>query len=171
MNLMKNIRMAKLTLNVGAGKDTKKLDKGLKLLKNLTGIEPIKTITTKRIPTWGLRPGLPIGCKLTLRQKSASDMLKRLLSAKDNKLKESYFDNNGNVSFGIQEYIDVAEAKYDPEIGMMGFQVCLTLERPGFRIKRRRMKNKIHKNHLITKENSIEFLKKEFGIKLEEEEE
>ena len=130
----------------------------------------IKTFTNKRIPTWGLRPGLPIGCKLTLRGKPAKEMLIRLLSAKDNTLEEKQFDKEGNLAFGVPEYIDIAGAKYDPKIGMAGLEVCVTLGRPGFRIKRRRIKqNKIPNKHRIPKEEAIEFMKKEFGIKVGEE--
>ena len=65
MNPMKKVRIEKITLNIGSGKDTSKLDKGILLIKTITGIAPVKTITKKRIPSWGLRPGLPIGAKLT----------------------------------------------------------------------------------------------------------
>jgi len=83
MNPMRNIRIEKITLNVGAGKEQTRLEKGVLLLKGLTGINPVKTFTNKRIPSWGLRPGLPIGCKLTLRKKKAEEILKRLLEAKE----------------------------------------------------------------------------------------
>lgn len=168
MNAMKEIRIEKITLNIGAGKDVKKLEKGIKLLKNITGIDPIKTETNKRIPGWGLRPGLPIGCKITLRREQAKDTLKRLLEAKNFVLKESQFDMNGNIAFGVPEYIDIKDAKYDPEIGIMGLEVCVTLERPGFRIKKRKnLKSRIGKNHRIRQEEAIEFMKKEFNIKME----
>jgi large subunit ribosomal protein L5 len=140
------------------------------LLKNITGIEPVKTFTNKRIPNWGLRPGLPIGCKLTLRGSPAKELLVRLLSAKDNRLEEKQFDKEGNLAFGIHEYIDIPGAKYDPKIGIAGLEVCITLERPGFRIKRRRIKkSRIPKKHRITREEAMEFMKKEFGIKIGEE--
>lgn len=172
MNKMRNIRIEKVTLNVGAGKDQKKLDNGLKLLNMVSGAKPVKTFTNKRIPTWGLRPGLPIGCKVTLRKNQAIEVLKKLIEAKDNTLEESQFDQNGNISFGIQEYIDIAGVKYDPKMGIMGLEVCVTLERPGFRIKRRSLRNKkISKKHIITKEEAIEFMKKEFGVKVGGEEE
>jgi large subunit ribosomal protein L5 len=61
--------------------------------------------------------------------------------------------------------------KYDPEIGIMGLEVCITLERPGFRIKRRKLKQKkIPVKHKITKEEAIDFMSKEFNIKVGEEE-
>lgn len=168
---MRKIRIAKVTLNIGAGKDTSKLEKGVLLLKSITGIEPVKTITSKRIPSWGLRPGLPIGCKITLRKEKAVEVLKRLLEAKDNILKESQFDTNGNLAFGIHEYIDIPGVEYDPDIGMMGLEVCVTFERPGFRIKMRKLKKtKIKKNHNISKEEVIDMVKKELNIKFGEEE-
>ena len=169
MNVMKDIRIEKLTLNVGAGTDQDKLKKGIKLLKNLTGIEPVKTITTKRIPTWGVRPGLPIGCKLTIRGKKAQEILKRLLVAKENTLNETCYDKNGTVSFGIKEYIDVPNLEYDTSIGIIGFQASVTLSRPGFRIKKRKNpKTKIGKTHLITKKDAIDYSKKEFNVNVEE---
>ena len=137
-NAMREIKVEKVTLNIGAGKDNIKLEKGIKLLKNLTEGVPVKTFTNKRIPEWGLRPGLPIGCKITLRKEKVKGIIPRLLDAKEFMLKETNFDNFGNISFGIPEYIDIKEAKYEPEIGIMGLEVCITLERPGFRIKRRK---------------------------------
>ncbi|RMF55294.1 50S ribosomal protein L5 [Candidatus Woesearchaeota archaeon] len=171
MNPMKQIKIEKVTLNVGAGKDQNKLKKGMTLLKNITGISPVKTFTNKRIAAWGLRPGLPIGCKLTIRGKKAEELAKRLLEAKENSLKEEQFDDNGNVAFGIHEYIDIPQLEYDPNIGVMGLEVCITLQRPGFRIKRRKiMKRKIPRNHRITKKEAIEFMKQKFNLKVGEEE-
>ena len=170
MNLMRNIKVEKVTLNVGAGKDQVKLEKGMKLLKNITGLNPVKTFTMKRIPEWGIRPGLPIGCKITLRREKSVEMVKRLVEAKEKRLKDSQFDNNGNISFGIHECIDIPNFKYDPEIGIMGLEVCLTLERPGFRIKKRKIRRrKIPVKHRITKEEAIEYMKKNFDIKMGDE--
>ncbi len=169
MNVMKKIRIEKLTLNIGAGTSQERLKKGMKLIKNLAGIDPVKTTSDKRIPSWGVRPGLPIGCKLTLRKEKAKELLARLLKAKENKLNLSNFDNNGNVSFGIHEYIDVPGLSYDSEIGIMGFEASVTLSRPGFRVKyRKKQKSKPGKKHRITKEDSIGFFKKEFNIVVEE---
>ncbi len=170
MNPMQQTRMEKLTLNVGAGKDQTLLGKGVVVLKMITGIEPVKTKTQLRVPTWGLRPGLPIGCKLTLRKQKAMDVLKRLLEAKDKKLVSSNFDESGNVNFGIPEYIDIPGTKYDPKIGVIGLQACVTLEKPGFRIKHRKIRAKrIPKKHKVSREESMTFMQKAFGIKIGEE--
>ena len=168
MNSMKNIRIEKVTLNIGAGKDQARLEKGVVLLNSITNATPIKTITSKRIQEWGLRPGLPIGCKLTLRKDKANKMLPRLLEAVDNQLKKKQFDENGNIAFGIHEYIEIPGVKYDPKIGIMGLEVCVTLERPGYRIKRRRlMVRKIPSRHRISKQEAIEFMASNFNTKVE----
>ncbi len=170
-NPMRKIRVEKLTLNVGAGKDQIILDKAQKILKQITGIEPVKTKTQKRIAAWGLRPGLPIGCKITLRNKDAATIIPRLLFALENKLHENNFDENGNISFGIKEYIDIKDARYDPEVGILGLQCSITLERPGFRIKKRKLlKRTIPHHHRIPKTDAIQFMKDNFKIKMGEEE-
>ncbi|MBL7054837.1 50S ribosomal protein L5 [Candidatus Woesearchaeota archaeon] len=170
MNPTRNIRIEKITLNIGAGKDQSRLDNALVLLKDISEAKPVKTVTNKRLQEWGLRPGLPIGCKVTLRKKKAKELLARLLDAKDKRLKESQFDDQGNISFGIAEYIDIKGAKYDPKIGIMGLEVCVTLERAGYRIKKRRLlRRKVPKNHRITKEEAIDFMKKELNVELGEE--
>lgn len=171
MNIMRQPRIEKLTLNIGAGKDVQKLEKGVALIKAITGIEPLKTVTQKRIPNWGLRPGLPIGCKLTLRKQQATELLKRLLQAKEFKLKPRQFDDGGNISFGIPEYIDIPGVAYDPKIGIMGLEVCVTLERPGYRIKRRRLlQKKIPRKHLLTREEAMAFMQKNFNVTVGEQE-
>ncbi|MBI4152885.1 50S ribosomal protein L5 [Candidatus Woesearchaeota archaeon] len=171
MNPMRKIRIEKITLNVGAGKDEDKLKKGMKLLKRIAGIEPLKTFTSKRIPTWALRPGLAIGCKLTLRGKKAESLLKNLLEARDNLLSAKQFDGQGNFSFGIAEYINIPYVDYDPEIKVMGLEVAVTLERPGFHISRRkRQKKRVPIRHRIKASEAMQFMKEQFGTKIAEEE-
>jgi len=168
MKPMRSIRIEKITLNIGAGKDQTRLERGLMLLNSITSATPVKTITNKRIQEWGLRPGLPIGCKLTLRKEIAVKILPRLLNAVENRLNEKQFDNNGNIAFGIHEYIDIQGVKYDPKIGIIGLQVCVTLERNGYRIKRRRLlARKIPTRHRISKREAIEFMIKNFNSKVE----
>jgi large subunit ribosomal protein L5 len=170
MNKTREIKIEKVTLNIGAGKSLDKLEKGLKLLEMLTGAKPVKTFTTKRIAGWGIRPGLPIGCKVTIRGDQAAKLLNQLLGAVDNKLEEKQFDDEGNLAFGVKEYIDIPGVEYSPEIGVIGFQVCVTLSRQGFRIKRRRLqKKKVGNKHRIRRQDSIDFMKERFKVIFEEE--
>ena len=163
-NPMRTVKIDKVTLNFGAGKDQAQLEKGVKLIKMVAGEDPVKTITQKRIPGWGLRPGLPIGVKLTLRGKKAQELLKRLLDARSNRLPESCVDDQGNISFGIPEYIDVPGTKYDPAIGIIGFECSVTLIRPGYRVQRRKIKaRKVHHRHHVDRAAAKEYMRKEFN--------
>lgn len=165
MNKMRELRIEKITLNIGCGTKVNP-DNAKVILENLTGTKAVITKTHKR-STFGVAKGRPIGCKVTIR-KNKEGFLQRLLKAKDHKLKKSNFDDTGNVSFGIKEYIDVPNMDYEPKMGILGFDVCITLERPGYRVKKRRLSSKIGKNHLIKKEESMEFLKEKFAVVFEE---
>ena len=169
-NVMREIKVDKLTLNFGAGKDQKQLEKGVVLLKQLTGIDPVKTITQKRLPSWGLRPGLPVGAKITLRGEPAKTLVKRLLTARDFKLRQSNIDSMGNVSFGLKEYIDIPGAKYDPTIGIIGLECTLTLKRAGYRVRDRKLrKARISKHHRVSQTDATHYMKQNFSVILDEE--
>ncbi len=48
MNVMRKIQIDKVTLNVGAGKSQDRLEKGVLLLKAISGVKCVKTTTQKR---------------------------------------------------------------------------------------------------------------------------
>ncbi len=165
MNKMREILIDKVTVNIGIGSPGEQLDNAKILLERLTNQKPVTTKAKGRNQTFKLRKGLEIGTKVTLRGKKAEEFLKKALESKKKKLNSKVIDRNGNFSFGIAEYIDFPGAKYDPEIGMMGFDVCVTLKRRGKRIETRmRKKSRIGKKHRITKEEAMEFLKNKFGV-------
>ena len=166
-NPLREIKLAKITVNIGAGESGLKLEKSKKLLEKLTGKKVVTTITHDRT-TFGMTKGRPIGVKTTLRGEDAKKFLKMAFQSGGNKLKPSQFDSTGSFSFGIAEYINLPGIKYDPEIGILGMDIAVTLERPGYRIKRRMFKTKkVGKKHQIKREEAIEFAKKEWGLKIE----
>lgn len=81
-------------------------------------------------------------------------------------MKASSFDSNGNISIGIHEHIDIPGTKYNPEIGIFGMDVSISLTRPGYRIAKKRERGRIGKGHRITKEEAIEFFKQRFGAEI-----
>ncbi len=172
MNPMQQILVEKVTLNMGVGGPGDKLDKAMKLLKIISSSKPVSTSSNKRIPTWGVRPKLPIACKVTVRGKKAEELLGRLLKAIDNTIPKRKFDKFGNFSFGIVEYIDIPGVPYDPSIGVIGLEVAVTLARKGFRIKRRaRAASKVPARHKVNTTQAIEFMKTKYNVDLGEEEE
>ena len=166
MNKMKEIRLEKVTINMGCGEAGPKLEKAKKLLSMLTGKKIVVTKTHKRT-TFGGAKKRPIGVKITLRGSDAKAFLDKALKSVEGGLKASQFDVSGNISFGIREYINMPGIKYDPEIGIMGMDVCVTLERAGYRVKRRMIRpSPVGRTHKITREESMEWLKKEFGAQV-----
>ncbi|MFH0970618.1 MAG: 50S ribosomal protein L5 [Candidatus Diapherotrites archaeon] len=168
-NPMRGIRLEKVTVNMGVGQTGEPLQKAGEILKKITGGLPVQTKCKVKIPTWGIREGLPIGVKVTLRKEKAKNFLKNALQAKENTLLKRYFDKNGNVGFGIKEYIDLPGTKYDPKLGIRGFDVLVTLERPGFRVKKRRLRPaKVGIHHRITRDESIAYMQENFNVKVME---
>lgn len=155
----------KVTLNIGVGGAGERIEKAKKLLERITQQKPVETKSNKRIPSWNIRPGLTIGVKVTLRSKKAEEVLKKCLEVVDNKISEKSFDKSGNFSFGVPEYIDVPGMKYDPDIGLFGFDVCVTLAEKGRRTKKRKVGfKKVPLSGRVTKEKAAEFLKEKFGV-------
>ena len=164
-NPMKKIFLSKVVLNMGVGKSGDPIEIGKETLTQITGKKPNPRNAKKSQRDWGVRKGEPIGVAVTVRNNDAKELLKKLLQAKDNKINERSFDNEGSVSFGIKEHIDIPGIKYDPKIGILGLEVSLSLARHGFNIKlRSRQKTKVGKNHRITKKDAIKFLTEEFGV-------
>lgn len=170
-NPMKAIRLEKLTLNLGVGEAGPGIEKAKALLEKMSQKTVVVTHTHKRT-TFGGAKGRPIGVKVTMRGDAAMELLKRLLDAADNRLRPSQFDRNGNFSFGIAEYINIPGLKYDPDIGILGMDVCVTLMRPGFRVSRKRIRpRRVGKPHRITPEESQAWVKRHFKSEITEEEE
>lgn len=166
MNPMQEIKIEKVTLNVGCGDDKEKIERAKKLLEYLTGRKPLVT-KSKRRSTFGVVKGKPIGAMVTLRGTKALEFLKNALETTEKKLKFSQFDDEGNFSIGIREYIEIPGVKYQHDVGMLGLDVAVTLERAGFRIKRRRIQQrKIPAKHRINKEDAMNWVKNNFGVEI-----
>src|SRR3990170_4419903 len=101
MNAMREIRISKITINIGVGEAGEKLEKAQKLLERLVNKKIVVTRTHTRT-TFGTPKGRPIGVKTTLRGKDAEEFLKKALEANDKKLPQSVFDLQGSFSFGVK---------------------------------------------------------------------
>ena len=161
-NIMKDIKLEKVVLSVGGTGEY--LEKGYRLLELLTGKKPSKTKSTRRIPALGVRPGLEIGCVVTIR-KDAEEVLKKMLIAIDNVLKKKQVSEN-NFSFGVKEYIEIPGVEYQRDIGIMGFDVTVVFKRAGRRVRLRKIKRgTIPKRQVITKEEIIKYMEDNFQTK------
>ena len=166
-NPMRKVKLNKVTVNVGVGKSGEQLERAKKILKQVTGQDPSSCMAKKAIKDFGIRKGEPIGCKVTLRGQSASDFLKTSLEAVNNRLPESSFDQYGNFSFGIKEHIELPGTRYIPELGIIGMDISITLERAGYRVKRRSYhKSSIGTTHIIDKAEAMDFVKENFNAEI-----
>lgn len=169
-NIMREILIDSVTLNIGAGTEAEKVEKAALLLSRISGRKAVKTFAKKRIPTWKIRPGLPVGARVSLRGKGAEELLKRLLTAVDFTLPKSSFTNNG-FSFGVKECVDIPEVKYDPKIGIIGLDTIVALKRRGYRVSRRKIKKaKIGAGHTISGDEAFAWMQAKFGVKEKEKE-
>jgi large subunit ribosomal protein L5 len=159
MNKMREIKIEKVVLSVGG--TAEELEKGVKLLKLLTGRNPAKMKSKRRIPSLGVRPKLEVGTVVTIR-KNAEEILKKMLATIDNTLKKKQISEN-NFSFGVKEYIEIPGIEYQRDIGIRGFDVTVVFKRAGRRVKLKKIKRgRIPTRQVITKEEIIKFMEDKF---------
>ncbi len=165
---MKKIGVDKLVINIGVGKSGEPIEKAKKALLELTGQQPTVRGAKKTVRDFGIHKGEPIGAVVTMRREPAIEFLKRVLEAKKKVLKRSSFDDFGNISLGIHEHIDIPGTKYNPDIGIFGMDINVTLSRPGYRIARKsRKSSKIGRHHRINRDEAVDFFSREFGVEIE----
>ena len=162
---MKKISLEKVVLNMGIGKSGDVIDIARKALEQISGKKPSTRNAKDTQRELGVRKGEPIGVAVTIRGNDAVVLLKRLLEAKGNTVNGRAFDNFGNYSFGINEHIDIPDVKYDPQIGILGLGISVTLTRPGYSIRKRsKHKASVGKSHIITNQEAKDYLAKEYGV-------
>ncbi len=164
---MRRPRIEKVVVNLNVGKSGEPLEKANKVLQEITGQTPVKKKAKKTIRDFGIREGESIAVVVTLRKQKAIDFLKKVLPIVDNKISGRSFDARGNFSFGLKEHIEIPGVRYDPEIGIFGMDVCVTVNRPGQRIKiRKRQDKSLGPKHVLKPEESIIFVKKLLGVEI-----
>lgn len=166
-NPMLRPRISYVVVNCAVGKSGEPLQKAMKIIEELTGQKPAQCKAKQTVREFGIRKDEPIACRVTLRGNKATDFLKKALSVVDFKIKNRSFDDQGNVAFGIKEHIQLPGVRYDPDIGIIGFDVSIRVERPGYRIaKRRRMRAVVPVAHRVGKVETMTFLERTLGVKL-----
>jgi large subunit ribosomal protein L5 len=158
-------RIEKVVVNISVGNSGEPLEKASKVLKEITGQTPCKRRAKDSIRDFGIRKGESIACIVTLMEEKALEFLKKALPVVDNKVPARSFDAQGNFSFGIKEHIELPGVRYDPDVGIFGMDVCVSVTRPGYRVKNRRNeRSKVGPKHVLRPEEAIAFVKETLGV-------
>jgi large subunit ribosomal protein L5 len=153
---MRAPKLEKVVINFALGKSGPDLERARALAEQLTNKKPVDSIAKESQRGWGIRKGEPIGVHVTLRGDDGMSFLRKVFWSKEDRILVGNFDEFGNLALGIKDHLNLPEVRYDPKIGVFGFGISANLERPGYRLKRRRMKTKkIPNNHRIRKEEAI----------------
>ncbi|MEB3847041.1 MAG: 50S ribosomal protein L5 [Desulfurococcales archaeon] len=165
-NPMRKPRIAKVTVNIALGYSGERLVKAAKVLEEITGQKPVYRRAKRTIRAFGVRKGENIAVMVTLRKDRALKFLDKALEAVGRRLKASSIDEFGNIAFGIEEHILIPGVKYDPEVGILGMDVIITIERPGHRIIRRKRarKKRVPRRHRVTPEETMVLLNQLYGV-------
>lgn len=162
-NPMRAVFIEKVVVSAGATADN--LTKEKKLLEFITNKKAQIITTRKRIPDFNVRPGLEVGTRVTLRDKDALDLLRRLLGAIENRMSKKQVSQN-HVSFGIEEYIEIPGIEYQRDIGIRGFNTTIVFARHGLRVKRKKIKaGTIPRKQYVAPEEIIRYMEEHFKTK------
>ncbi|RMF88517.1 MAG: 50S ribosomal protein L5 [Nitrospinota bacterium] len=134
-NPMQVPKIVKIVVNAGLGeasRDAKLLEGAMRDLALITGQRPMITRAKKSIAGFKLRAGMPVGCKVTLRQDRMYEFLDRLINVALPRVRDfkgvsaNAFDGRGNYCLGIREHTIFPEVNLDQVEKVFGLGVIIT---------------------------------------------
>lgn len=133
-NTMEIPRVTKITLNMGVGEasqDSKLINGAVTDLTLIAGQKAVITRSKKSIAGFKLRENVPVGVKVTLRQRRMYEFMDRLVNIAMPRIRDfrginpKSFDGQGNYTFGIKEHIIFPEINYDKVEKVRGFDITI----------------------------------------------
>lgn len=127
-------RLDKIVLSMGVGHATQNkalLDNAVKDMEQICGRKVVVTRARKSISNFKLRQGMPIGCKVTLRDEVMYEFCDRLISIVIPRIRDFHgipvdsFDGRGNYSFGLKEQTVFPEIEYDKIDAIRGLNITV----------------------------------------------
>jgi large subunit ribosomal protein L5 len=125
-------KLVKICINQGVGaatSDKKLVDNAVAEIAQITGQQPVATRSKTSISNFKLRENMPIGVKVTLRDKNMYDFLDRLISVALPRVRDfrginnKSFDGRGNYTLGITEQIIFPEIDIDKVNKITGMDI------------------------------------------------
>lgn len=126
-------KIEKIIVSMGVGVATQNkalLDNAVKDMVQITGRKPLVTKAKKSISNFKLRQGMPIGCKVTLRDEVMYEFMDRLISIVIPRIRDfkgvpvNSFDGRGNYSLGIKEQTVFPEIDFDKVDQVRGMNIA-----------------------------------------------
>jgi len=132
-NIMQVPKVSKIVVNVGvkdAVSDSKSLSLVSDVIGRVTGQQPVRTFAKKSIAGFKIREGMPLGIKVTLRNKNMYEFLERLIHLSLPKVRDFQgvpvkFDRRGNYNLGIKEWNIFPEVDYKLSEKLYGLNVTI----------------------------------------------
>ncbi len=130
-SVMQVPRLEKIVLNQGLGiavADKKIIETALNEMTAIAGQKAVQTVSKKDISNFKLRKKMPIGVRVTLRDRMMYEFLERLVRValpriRDFKGIESKLDGRGNYTLGITEQIIFPEINIDGISKLLGMNI------------------------------------------------
>jgi len=133
-NMWQAPRLVKVCLNMGvsgAKENVETLDAAVRELATIAGQKPSITRAKQSISAFGIRRGMPIGCRVTLRGDRMWEFVDRLFSIALPRIRDfrglprKSFDGRGNYTFGVDDQLIFAELGYDDIERARGLDITL----------------------------------------------
>lgn len=133
-NIMDVPQVEKVVVNVGIGdakEDPNLLDSVVEDISKITGQKPVVTRAKKAVANFGIREGMPIGVKATLRGEKMNEFLYKLINAALPRIRDfrgvsaESFDGRGNYSLGISEHVVFPEVSVEESEKVHGLEVTI----------------------------------------------
>lgn len=133
-NKMEVPKLEKIVINMGVGEakeNVKILDAAVKELEIIAGQKAVLTRAKNSVANFKIREGMPIGCKVTLRNDRMYEFLDRLVNLSLPRVRDfrgvspESFDGRGNYALGIREQIIFPEIEYDKVDKVRGMDVII----------------------------------------------
>jgi len=164
---MRTPSIEKVVVHMAVGEGGRELQNAQEILEEIAGQESVQTLAKRTVAEFDIREGDPIGAKTTLRGDDAHEFLETALPLTE--LSVSQFDDTGNFSFGVAEHTEFPSQEYDPQIGIYGLDVTVTLVRPGYRVaKRDKETRSIPSGHQMTPADAASYVESTFDVEVNE---
>ena len=133
-SVMQVPRLDKISVNSGVGlatQDAKLVESTARDIEAITGQKVVVTRSKKSISNFKLREGMPIGCRVTLRQARMYEFLDRFVSVAVPRIRDfrglsdKSFDGRGNYTIGIKEHTVFPEIDIDKIARVFGMDVTI----------------------------------------------